>query len=325
MIKKMSLVLILAIVLVPLCGIAMAGEKLKFAHSYEPSEPFHKWAVWAADEIKNRTDGRYEIAVYPASSLGKEGDINEGLTLGTIDLIYTSSAFLGRVYKPIGIGGAPYMFRDYDHFKKYIHSDLYLNTLCAGYKKVTGNTIVATLYYGSRHVTSNKPIRTPADMKGLKIRVPNAPVWMMFPKAVGANPTPIAFAEVYLALQSGTVDAQENPLPTIKAKKLYEVQKFINLTGHIINDIDIIAGGHRWNRLSENDKVIFKQVFQKAAESCSNDILSKEASLVPWFEEQGVTIISDVDVKAMRDATVKIHNVDNLWPIDIYNRLQEIK
>ena len=98
-------------------------------------------------------------------------------------------------------------------------------------------------YYGERQVTSNKKIEKPEDMAGLKIRVPDAPLYMMFPKAVGANPTPIAFAEVYLALQQGVVDAQENPLPTIEAKKFYEVQEYIVLTGHITDALLTIVGG----------------------------------------------------------------------------------
>ncbi|MCK4866614.1 MAG: TRAP transporter substrate-binding protein DctP, partial [Alphaproteobacteria bacterium] len=204
---------------------AQAAEKLKFAHVYETTEPYHAQALWAADEIKKRTDGRYEIEVFPASSLGKETDINQGLSLGTIDIIYTGNLFAGKSFGPLSIAGAPFMFRDLDHWKAYAKSDLF-KELAGGYKDATGHQIIATTYYGSRHATSNKPLNTPADMKDLKIRVPNAPLYMMFPKAVGANPTPLAFAEVYLALQQGVVDAQENPLPTIKAKKFYEVQKY---------------------------------------------------------------------------------------------------
>ena len=125
--------------------------------------------------------------------------------------------------------------------------------------------MVAITYYGERHVTSNKPINKPEDMKGLKIRVPDAPLYTMFPRAVGANPTPIAFAEVYLALQNGTVDAQENPLPTIDAKKFYEVQKYIVLTGHITDALLTIVGGPTWSKLSDADKKIFEEVLKEAA------------------------------------------------------------
>ncbi|RYF42017.1 MAG: ABC transporter substrate-binding protein, partial [Comamonadaceae bacterium] len=207
-------------------GIANAQTKLKWAHVYETSEPFHKYSVWAAEEIKKRSNGKYDIQVFPASSLGKEADINQGLTLGTVDMVLTGASFAGRSYPPLAITYFPFIFRDAEHQLKYAKSDVF-NELAKGYDDKTGNHITALTYYGARHVTSSaaRPVSKPEDMKGLKIRVPDAPAYLAFPKALGANATPIAFAEVYLALQNGTVDAQENPLPTIEAKKFFEVQK----------------------------------------------------------------------------------------------------
>lgn len=305
-------------------GVAMAADKLKFAHVYESTEPYHKRMVEAAAKIKERTDGRYDIEVFPASSLGKETDINQGLALGTVDMIYTGNLFAGRSYGPISMAGSPYMFRDLDHWKAYLKSDLFVE-LGAGYTKATGHHIIVGNYYGRRHVTSNKPISAPADMKNLKIRVPNSPLYMMFPKAVGANPTPLAFAEVYLALQQGVVDAQENPLPTIKAKKFYEVQKYINLTGHITDSILTIIGGPLWNRLSEDDRKIFIEELEISAANVTKDIIDAENSLASWFESQGVTV-NTVDIKPFRDATMKLHNgPDATWTQEQYDRLQAIK
>jgi tripartite ATP-independent transporter DctP family solute receptor len=202
-------------------GAALAQTKLKFAHVYETSEPYHTEILKAADAIKAATKGKYEMQVFPASALGNEQQINQALPLGTIDIIYTGTAFAGASYKPIAIGNAPYMFRDFDHWQKYAKSPLF-KELAEGYAKATGHKVVAITYYGARHTTANKAINTPADMAGMKLRVPQAPLFLMFTKAVGANATPIAFAEVYLALQNKTVDGQENPLPTIQAKKFYE-------------------------------------------------------------------------------------------------------
>ena len=209
-------------------GIASAQTKLKWAHVYETSEPFHKYSVWAGEEIKKRTNGKYEVQVFPASSLGKEADINQGLTLGTVDIILSGASFAGRTYQPLAMSYFPFIFRDAEHQLKYAKSDVF-KELAKGYDDKSGNYITALTYYGARHVTSSaaRPVAKPEDMKGLKIRVPDAPAYLAFPKSLGANPTPIAFAEVYLALQNGTVDAQENPLPTIEAKKFYEVQKNI--------------------------------------------------------------------------------------------------
>jgi tripartite ATP-independent transporter DctP family solute receptor len=303
---------------------AGAQTKLKWAHVYETSEPYHAAAVWAAGEIKKRTGGRYDVEVFPASSLGKETDINQGLTLGTVDIIYTGQLFAGRTYGPISIGGAPFMFRDFAHWQKYSTSPLFAQ-LCEGYRdKSGGNKVVAITYYGERHVTSNKAINKPEDMKGLKIRVPDAPLYTMFPRAVGANPTPIAFAEVYLALQNGTVDAQENPLPTIDAKKFYEVQKYVVLTGHITDALLTIVGGPTWNKLSEADKKTFEAVLREAAAKATGEIVDIEKKMAAEFEKRGKTVVK-VDRKPFREATMKLHNgPDATWPRDVYDKLQAL-
>jgi tripartite ATP-independent transporter DctP family solute receptor len=306
-------------------GIAQAQTKLKFAHVYEVSEPYHTAALWAAGEIGKRTNNRYAIEVFPASTLGKESDINQGLTLGTVDIIYTGQLFTGRTYGPLAIGGAPFMFRDFSHWNTFVNSSLFQD-LAEGYRKKSGgNKVVAMTYYGERHVTSNKPISKPEDMKGLKIRVPDAPLYTMFPRAVGANPTPIAFAEVYLALQSGTVDAQENPLPTIDAKKFYEVQKFIVLTGHITDALITIVGGPTWNKLSDADQKIFETVLKEAAARATGEIVEIEKKLGAEFEKRGKTVVK-VDRKPFREAVVKLHNgPDATWDKATYDKLQALK
>jgi tripartite ATP-independent transporter DctP family solute receptor len=303
---------------------ALAQTKLKFAHVYETSEPYHTAAVWAAGEIGKRTNNRYQVEVFPASTLGKETDINQGLTLGTVDIIYTGQLFAGRTYGPLAIGGAPFMFRDFAHWQKYATSPFF-QELAEGYRqKSGGNKVVAITYYGERHVTSNKAINKPEDMKGLKIRVPDAPLYTMFPRAVGANPTPIAFAEVYLALQNGTVDAQENPLPTIDAKKFYEVQKFIVLTGHITDALITIVGAPTWSKLSDADKKIFEDVLRQAAKRATDEIIAIEKKMAAEFEKRGKTVVR-VDRKPFRDATVKLHNgPDATWPKDVYDKLQKL-
>src|SRR5439155_20083714 len=162
----------------------------------------------------------------------------------------------------------PHSFRGAEHQLKYATSDTFRD-LANGYDKASGNHIVALTYYGARQVTSNRPIVKPEDMKGLKIRVPDAPAYLAFPKALGANPTPIAFAEVYLALQNGTVDAQENPLPTIEAKKFYEVQKNISLTGHIADSLLTVVAPSLMSKLTPAEQKILADVTQEAAEKAT--------------------------------------------------------
>ena len=235
-------------------GTAHAQTKLKLAHVYETSEPYHTAAVWAAGEIAKRTNGRYTVEVFPASTLGKETDINQGLTLGTVDIIYTGSSSPAAPMGRSRSAARRSCSATSTTGRRSRRARCSPSLPRAIAQKSGGNKVVAITYYGERHVTSNKPINKPEDMKGLKIRVPDAPLYTMFPRAVGANPTPIAFAEVYLALQNGTVDAQENPLPTIDAKKFYEVQKYIVLTGHITDALLTIVGGPTWNKLSDADK-----------------------------------------------------------------------
>ena len=324
-IRDIALTALASTALVAMSGPAFsAPQTLKWAHVYEVSEPYHTCAVAASDLLSEATGGRYNIEVFPASSLGKEVDINEGLGLGTVDIIYTGQLFAGRSYGPIAIGGAPFMFRDYDHWDKYRGSELF-GELAKGYQDASGNHITSMTYYGQRHVTSNIEIKTPEDMKGLKIRVPNAPLYMMFPQAVDANPTPIAFAEVYLALQQGTVDAQENPLPTIQAKKFYEVQKYITLTGHISDALMTIVGGPTWGSMSAEDQQALDGVLDKTAECASSQIIEKENELVQWFKDNGVTV-NEVDRTPFREATMKLHNgPDATWDQATYDKLQAIQ
>ncbi|MBP1846427.1 tripartite ATP-independent transporter DctP family solute receptor [Rhizobium petrolearium] len=268
---------------------AHAETVLKWAHVYETSEPFHTDSVWAAEEIAKRTDGRYKIEVYPASQLGKEADINQGLKLGTVDIIISGSSFAARDYKPIGVTYYPYIFRDPSHLLAYTKSDVF-KTLTKGYEEKTGNHIVAVSYYGTRHTTSNRPISKCADMAGLKMRVPDVPAYLAMPRACGANTTPIAFAEVYLALQNGTVEAQENPLTTIEAKKFYEVQKNIVLTGHIVDHLNTVISKTRWASLSDEDKKIFTDVMLEAAARTTKTIEAREKALVDEFKTKGLTV-----------------------------------
>ena len=305
---------------------AHAQTKLKWAHVYETSEPFHKYAVWAGDEIKKRTNGRYEIQVFPASSLGKESDINQGLTLGTVDIILTGASFAGRSYPPLAITYFPFIFRDAEHQLKYANSDVF-RELAKGYDEKTGNHITALTYYGARQVTSNAahPVTKPEDMKGLKIRVPDAPAYLAFPKALGANPTPIAFAEVYLALQNNTVDAQENPLPTIEAKKFYEVQKNISLTGHIVDSLLTVVSGQVWSKLSDADKKAFTEVMQEAADKTGREIIASEVRLVDEFKKKGINVIA-VDKNAFREAVLKTTKPTDLgYRQQDYDRIVNMK
>ena len=144
-------------------------------------------------------------------------------------------------------------------------------------------------------------------MNGLKIRVPDVPAYLAMPRACGANTAPIAFAEVYLALQQGTVEAQENPLTTIEAKKFYEVQTHINLTGHIVDHLNTVVSQSRWASLSDEDKAIFTEVMQEAAARATAKIVAREKELVQEFKDKGITVVesdtADFEKNVLEKAT----------------------
>jgi tripartite ATP-independent transporter DctP family solute receptor len=305
--------------------VAMAQTKLKWAHVYETTESYHKQALWAASEVKNKTGGRVEIDVFPSSQLGKETDINQGLTLGTVDIIYTGMAFAGRTLPALSLSSAPFAFRDHAHWQSFRASPLWRELADQYEAKSGGHQIVGYTYYGMRHMTSNKPIVKPEDMKGLKLRVPDAPIFMMFPKAVGANPTPIAFAEVYLALQNGTVDAQENPLPTIDAKKFYEVQKFITLTGHITESLVTVVASSAWKKISPEDRKTVESVLWDASTRSSAEILDAENKLADHFVKLG-KVVNKVDRAPFATAVRPLMTAsDAPWSREVFERLQALK
>ena len=290
--------------------VAFAQQKLKWAHVYETSEPYHTESVWAAEEIKKRSNGKFDIQVFPASSLGKETDINQGLTLGTVDMIISGPSFAARTYPRFGIAYYPFIFRDGDHLLAYSKSPVF-QEMVSEFRAKTGIQVTAYTYYGARHTTAQKAFTNCEGMKGLKIRVPDVPAYRATPESCGANPTPIAFAEVYLALQNGTVEAQENPLTTIEAKKFFEVQKAIMLTGHIVDGLTTQIAPHIWSKLSDAEKAMFTEVTQQAAARATAQIKKREAELVDEFKKKGLQIVS-VDRKSFQDAVLKNKPLESL-------------
>lgn len=300
------------------------ARTIRWAHVYEPSHALHKWALWASDEIFQQTNGRYKIKVYPSSSLGKEGHINQSLSLGSLDIIYTGTSFASQIYKPLGLSEMPYIFEDYAHWQRFVASNVFTELVNEYTRLSGGNVIVSSSYYGERHLTSNRPVILPEQIEGLKIRVPGASVYQLFPLSLGAKPSPISFSEVYLAIQQGVVDAQENPLPTIKAKKFYEVQSHINLTGHILGSILAVVSGRTWEQISLKDQVLFTRVLNQAAKNASEEIRANEQNLSEWFETQGLSI-NQVDRSAFRQKVLDFYQHTTFdYDEEIYESIQAL-
>ena len=286
---------------------------LRWAHVYEISTPYHQQALVAAREFEELTNGRYRMRVYPASALGNESAINESLSLGAIDIINTGASFVAGEYPLIALSDFPYAIENFEHWQAYRDSPLF-EEIATGFGRATNSKVIGLTYYGFRHVTANRAILHPDDMQDLKIRVPNAPMFLILPQATGANAAPMPFAEVYLALQQGVVDAQENPLTTIQFKRFYEVQSHISLTGHLMPSILTLVSPRTLEELGEEDAALLQDVAARAAQRASQQIAANEEDLVAWFTEQGVEV-NEADRGAFREA-VDAHFEDREYPFD---------
>jgi tripartite ATP-independent transporter DctP family solute receptor len=305
---------------------AKAPTTLTFAHIYDPGGlAIYDGANMIAQDFEKVTKGRYKIKVVPSGALGTMKTNIEGLSLGSIDITIAGNSYLSDAYPPITLGAAPYAIRGWDHIKKYFKSKLH-QKFKNEYTKITGIQILGAFSVGARQVTSNRPIRKPADMKGLKIRVPDAPMFLAMPKAVGANPTPVNYAEVYLAIQQGIVDAEENSLVTIYNMKFYEVQKYINLTQHMMEPVYLVVSPHTWKKLSVADRKHLAEVIEKGGDYITEANRQEEQALIKKFKELGNVIVTDVDVKAFRKACEPFNlSSDRPWKPQQYRELQAIK
>ena len=290
----------LAVIALSVLGAATGrATEFKLGHVYEVSHPMHVAAVAAAEQFKACTQGRHTIAVYPTSQLGNENALNEQVRFGGVDIIFTGQIFASSAYKPLAIGAAPFIFKDRQQALRYRDSAVF-KELWAGWNKATGQHILSAGYFGAFNVTSNTPVEKPADMRGMKIRVPDAPIWLAFPRAVGANPTPVALAEVYLALQQGVVTASANPLPITFAFKFYEVQKYVNPTAHLMEYVFWIVGDHVMSKLSAADKDCMQKAAGLYAERSTQLISEQEDSLRAKMEADKLITFTKPDIAAFQ-------------------------
>lgn len=283
----------------------VAATEFKLGHVYDVSHPMHKAAVEAAEGFKSCTSGRHTIQIYPGSQLGSENAINEQVRFGGIDIIFTGQIFASSTYKPLAIGAAPFIFKDKEQALRYRTSPVF-KELWAGWGNATSQHILAAGYFGAFNVTSNTPVEKPDDMKGMKIRVPDAPLWLAFPKAVGANPTPVALAEVYLALKQGVVNASANPLPITNAFKFYEVQKYVNPTAHMHEYVFWVVGNHVMSKLEAADKDCMQKAADSYANSSTKQITDQESNLRKEMEEKKLITFTKPDIAAFQQATAPV-------------------
>jgi tripartite ATP-independent transporter DctP family solute receptor len=247
-----------------------------------------------AREVERRTDGRYKIQNFYSGALGAERESIEALQVGTLDLTMTSTGPVPNFVPEVAILDIPFLFKDYGHARATLDGPIGQELL----QKFPSKGIVALAWgeNGFRHMTNNKrQVILPDDLKGLKMRTMENPVHMQAYKAFGIIPTPMAFTEVFTALQQGTVDGQENPLSVISAAKFDQVQKYMTLTGHVYSPALILMSKTVWDKLSTADKQAFLDAAKEAVKANRARIDDDERKAVADLRSKGMVIVENVD------------------------------
>lgn len=254
-----------------------------------------------AREIEKRTNGRYRIQNFYSAALGSERDSIEALQLGTLDLTMTSTGPVPNFVPEVAIFDIPFLFRDYAQARAVLDGPIGQQMLTKFEPK--GIEALAWGENGFRNMTNNRhPIRTPEDLKGLKMRTMENPIHIEAYRALGILPTPMAFTEVFTALQQGTVDGQENPLSVIMSAKLYQVQKYLTLTGHVYSPALILMSKAKWDELSVTDRQAFHQAAVDAVKVNRARIDEDEKKAVAELRAHGMQVVEHVDKAAFQAA-----------------------
>jgi tripartite ATP-independent transporter DctP family solute receptor len=305
--KRFARILALSVgVIFLLTGTLMAAEvTLKLGHIADPQNPYAQGAQKFADLVAEKSGGTIKVEVYPSSQLGNQRDLVEGLTLGTLDLTMTSTAVLGNFHPQVAVFDLPFIFRDREHAFKALDT---VGMEIAKDLEEKGMKVLAYYENGVRNMTNNiRPIRVPEDMKGLKIRVMEQPIYIAMMKALGANPTPMAFGELFTALQKGVVDGQENPAAHIYTKRFFEVQKYISLTEHTYSAEPLVVSMITWNKLTPEQQTIIQEAAEEACDWQRQLAIDLENGYWDKIRESGKSeIITDVDKEAFREATAPV-------------------
>ena len=261
-----------------------------------------------AKEVETRTNGRYKIQTFYAGALGAERESVEGVQLGTLDLTLTSTGPLPNFVPEVAILDIPFLFRDYAHARAVLDGPIGQEMLQKFPPK--GMVALAWAENGFRHMTNSKrPVNVPDDLKGLKMRTMENPIHIQAYKQFGILPTPMAFTEVFTALQQGTVDGQENPLSVITSAKLDQVQKNLTLTGHVYSPSVILMNKAQWDKLAPADKQAFLDAAKEAVKANRARIDDDERKAVTDLRAKGMAVVENVD-KAKFQATLAPVYVD---------------
>ena len=312
--KILALALALCMVLAFAATASAAPKELKWGSVHTEDHLATQMMMKAIDEINANAEGIH-VTGFPNSVLGGSQDLVEGVQEGIVDIITEGPAQFAAWIPKAAQVEAPYLWKDVDHMLKALNGE-YKDKLNELFDTIDVK-ILGTFYYGTRQLTVNKEIHTLDDLKGMKIRVPQADLYVKMIESWNAAATPMALNELYLALQTGTVDGQENPLTTYEAQKFYETNaKYIILTNHIICPNMIFMNGDVWNSLSDHDKEVVSTAIANAIQWQGEQQLEAEAKLADELTAKGCTVITP-------DETIKAATVPYIQPaIEDWDLLQ---
>ena len=325
---RKALILTLAIMTVVAFGVSVQAAEIviKFADVVAPDHPNHLSAIKFAEIMAKKTNGRVRVDTFPAAQLGNEKELIEGTMLGSVDMFQASPGALSLFQPEFGILDCPYIFRDLDHVYKTVRGPIGAEMADKIAKSRGIKLLAMDWYYGARHLTTrDKAIQKPADLKGMLIRAPEQPVYLEAVRAMGATPTPVDFSDLYMALKQGTVDGQENPIPTIYTYKFYEAQKYIMLTGHMIRIITVGTNASWFNKLPKEIQVAIEEALAEAG-AYNNDLVQRqEKELIGNLQNEGMTVV-EPDVEAFRKASEGVHlKFEDKWGKGLYEKIAAVK
>ena len=291
-------------------GDAHAGAMLKFKET-----------------VERLSGGSIKVLTYDSGSLFKQEQMLAAVRSGQADMVGDLGApWLTDASPWISMFGAGYIFQTYNHLTKVMNGPIGQEVF-ERVAKEQGVRPLGAQYLGTRQINlvEDRPIKTPADLKGVNLRMPNSDAWIFLGKALGANPTAISFSELYMALQTRTVDGQDNPLPTNKNAKFYEVTKSVSITNHIVDSVWPAINEARWQSLTAQQKDWIMQGVKAGIKYCDETNLKAEAELIQFFKDQGQKIY-EADLKAFSSHVLDQYLKSDLaksWDLNLFKRVQD--
>lgn len=293
--------LLAAAALAGMTGGASAQTAIEVGHSTTLDSHYGMGMTRFGEVLEELSGGEMTLVQHPASALGGERELIEAVQIGTLDMVITSTGPLPNFVPETQVLDLPFLFRDYDHARGVLDGDLGKELL--GKVEEAGFKALAWTENGFRHITnSQRPIRAPADLSGLKIRTMENPIHLRAFEALGAAPTPMSFAELFTALQQGVVDAQENPIVVISVSNFSEVQGHLTLSGHLYSPAIILMSQDLWSNLSEEEQGWVMEAARASVDVTRGRVTELEETGVDKLREEGMEVVTEIDREAFEAA-----------------------